>query len=171
MPTTRRQFIYSASAIGASLALPNKSLFASSPAERINLGIIGCGGRGLRIAGFFNQIPGVEIKALCDADRDLVEEASSEYPLASKHTDMRHVFDSPDIDAVAIATSNHWHCLAAIWAMQAGKHVYVEKPLGQTQWEGEQVIKATAKYKRICQVGTQQRSDPMQAEIKDFLHN
>ncbi|MFP6675291.1 MAG: Gfo/Idh/MocA family oxidoreductase, partial [Pirellulaceae bacterium] len=75
------------------------------------------------------------------------------------------------IDAVVIATCNHWHCLAAIWAMEAGKDVYVEKPLSHSQWEGRQTVAAARKYGKICQLGTQQRSAPMQAEIKKFLHD
>jgi predicted dehydrogenase len=83
---------------------------------------------------------------------------------------MRELLEDKDIDAVIIATCNHWHALAAIWAMDAGKDVYVEKPLANTHWEGQQVVAAAKKYGRICQVGTQQRSDPMQAEIREFLH-
>ena len=83
---------------------------------------------------------------------------------------MRELLEDPNVDAVAIATCNHWHCLAAIWAMEAGKDVYVEKPLSHSQWEGRQVVNAARKYKKIVQLGTQQRSDPMQAEVKKFLH-
>ena len=80
------------------------------------------------------------------------------------------MIEDKSIDAVVIATCNHWHCLAAIWAMEAGKDVYVEKRLSHTQWEGRQTVAAARKYGRICQLGTQQRSDPIQAEIKKFLH-
>jgi hypothetical protein len=80
------------------------------------------------------------------------------------------LIEDKSIDAVVIATCNHWHCLAAIWAMQAGKDVYVEKPLSHSQWEGRQTVAAARQYGKICQLGTQQRSDPMQAEIKKFLH-
>jgi len=161
--------------MGAAVALPTRllptgSLLAASAAEQVNLGIVGCGWRGGDLRKIFEKLPGVKIAGLCDVDRELVDKLGQESPQAKRWTDLRQMFDSPDIDAVAIATCNHWHCLAAIWAMQAGKHVYVEKPLGHTQWEGEQVINASANYQRICQVGTQQRSDPMQAEIKHFLH-
>ena len=91
-------------------------------------------------------------------------------PKAKAYTDMRKLLEDPSIDAVVIATGNHWHCLAAIWAMEAGKHVYVEKPLSHTQWEGDQTVAAARRYGKVCQIGTQQRSDPMQAEIKKFLH-
>ncbi|MCG8653937.1 MAG: Gfo/Idh/MocA family oxidoreductase, partial [Pirellulales bacterium] len=89
---------------------------------------------------------------------------------AQAWTDLRDLLASDSIDAVVVATCNHWHCLAAIWAMEAGKDVYVEKPLSHSQWEGRQTVAAARKYNRVCQLGTQQRSDPMQAEIKKFLH-
>ena len=72
--------------------------------------------------------------------------------------DMRKVFEDQDIDAVTIATPNHWHALATIWAVQAGKDVYVEKPCCHNVWEGRQMIEAAKKYQRIVQVGTQNRS-------------
>ena len=168
--TSRRRFLKCAAAVGAAMTLPTRTLLASSAAEQVNVGLVGCGGRGGGLLGSFSRAPGVKITGLCDVDQSRVARLAKTYPQASSYTDMRKMFDSPDIDAVVIATCNHWHCLAAIWAMQAGKHAYVEKPLGHTQWEGEQVIAAAAKHDRICQIGTQQRSDPMQAEIKQFLH-
>ncbi|MEL7335887.1 MAG: Gfo/Idh/MocA family oxidoreductase, partial [Planctomycetota bacterium] len=74
------------------------------------------------------------------------------------------------IDAVVVATCNHWHCLATIWAIQAGKDVYVEKPLSHNQFEGAAVVRAAKENNRIVQIGTQQRSDPLQAQARDFLH-
>jgi len=168
--STRRQFLQCATVAGAALTFPTRRLLAAGPGEQINLGIVGCGWRGGELLNAFNALPGVQITGLCDVDSELLDKSGEKVPKANKWTDMRDMFDSAEIDAVVIATCNHWHCLAAIWAMEAGKHVYVEKPLGHTQWEGQQVIHASAKYRRICQVGTQQRSNPMQAEIKQFLH-
>ena len=168
---TRRKFLQQASVLGAAACLPVHTLLAAQNDETINLGIVGCGWRGGQLFDLFSKVPGVHIAGLCDVDQELVDQLGEKAPSAKKWTDMRELFDSPEIDAVVIATCNHWHCLAAIWAMEAGKHVYVEKPLGHTQWEGEQVVHAAVKYQRICQVGTQQRSDPMQAEIKQFLHD
>lgn len=167
---SRRNFLQSTALAGAAISLPTRSLLANSANEQINLGIVGCGWRGGQLAEYFEQSPGLNIAGLCDVDQELVDKLGGKYPQAKKWTDLRRMFDSLDIDAVAIATCNHWHCLAAIWAMQSGKHVYVEKPLGQTEWEGQQVVLAQQAYGRICQVGTQQRSDPLQAEIKQFLH-
>ncbi|MEM7473588.1 MAG: Gfo/Idh/MocA family oxidoreductase, partial [Planctomycetota bacterium] len=112
----------------------------------------------------------VKVAALQDPDAKRVDEKARTFPDAKKYSDTRELLDDQNIDAVVIATCNHWHCLAAIWAMEAGKDVYVEKPLSHSQWEGDQTVAAAKKYNRICQVGTQQRSDPMQAEIKKFLH-
>ena len=168
---SRRKFLQFAAVTGAAAAVPARKLFAVGGDEQVNLGIIGCGWRGGQLLDLFRKLPNARIAGLCDVDQDLLDKMSQQVPQAKKWTDMRHMLDSPEIDAVVIATCNHWHCLAAIWAMQAGKHVYVEKPLGQKHWEGEQVVNASQKYHRICQVGTQQRSDPMQTEIKQFLHD
>jgi len=167
---TRRSFIQTAASAAAITVVPNRSLLASSANEQLNLGIVGCGWRGGQLAKHFQAVPGVGIAGLCDVDGKLLGQLAEQYKRAQKWSDMREMFDSSGIDAVAIATCNHWHCLAAIWAMQAGKHVYVEKPLGHTEWEGQQVVNAQKSFGMICQVGTQQRSDPMQAEIKQFLH-
>ncbi len=166
----RRNFLQSAVAVGTAVSLPTRSLLANNANEQINVGVVGCGWRGGQLAGLFQGLPGVKVAGLCDVDRALVDELGKKYPTAQKCTDLRQMFDSLDIDAVAIATCNHWHCLAAIWAMESGKHVYVEKPLGHNEWEGRQVVLAQQRTQRICQLGTQQRSDPMQAEIKNFLH-
>jgi hypothetical protein len=167
---TRRSFIHGGLTAGAALVLPSRSLLGYSANEMINVGFISCGGRAGGLMGSFSRISGVNIAGLCDPDQSRLDAASREYPRAKTWKDMRGLLDDKEIDAVVIATCNHWHCLAAIWAMEAGKDVYVEKPLSHSQWEGRQVVKAARKYGRICQVGTQQRSDPMQAEIKQFLH-
>ncbi len=135
------------------------------------MGFISCGGRSRSLMKQFSKVPGVNIGAICDVDKERVKKIKTNlYPTAKTYVDMRELIADKEIDAVVVATCNHWHCLAAIWAMEAGKDVYVEKPLSHSQWEGEQTVAAARKYDRICQVGTQQRSDPMQAEIKKFLH-
>ena len=118
----------------------------------------------------FSGCEGVNVAALCDVDEKRLGTAKSNFPKAEGFRDLRKLISSPHVDAVVVATCNHWHCLAAIWAMEAGKDVYVEKPLSHSQWEGKQTVAAARKFDRICQLGTQQRSDPMQAEIKKFLH-
>lgn len=170
--TNRRRFLLSAGAGVASAAIlrPQQKLWAANVNEEINVGFVSCGGRSNSLMSSFKKVEGVNIGALCDVDETRLANTNKLYPGAKTFTDMREMFADPEIDAIVVATCNHWHCLAAIWAMEAGKHVYVEKPLSHSQWEGEQTIAAARRYGKICQVGTQQRSDPMQAEIKKFLH-
>ncbi len=166
----RRQILTASMAAGVMTSLPAQPLRAANANGEINLGFISCGGRANGLMGQFNKVSGVNIAGLCDVDEKRVAAAKKTYAKADTWTDMREMLSSANIDAVVVSTCNHWHCLAAIWAMQAGKHVYVEKPLSHSQWEGKQTVAAARKYNRICQLGTQQRSDPMQAEIKKFLH-
>lgn len=149
---------------------PVRPLCAALANDEIRLGFIGCGGRSNALMSAFSKIDGVSIRGLCDPDEERLGKANERFPKARTWTDLRDLIADNNIDAVVVATCNHWHCLATIWAMQAGKDVYVEKPLSHSQWEGEQTVAAARALHRICQVGTQQRSDPMQAEIKQFLH-
>lgn len=166
---TRRRLLGTAAVAGAAWTFPSKSSRAMANDE-IRLGFVACGGRAGGHMGTFRSMTGVKVAALCDPDASRVAEKARTFPDAKKFADVRELLDDQEIDAVVVATCNHWHCLASIWAMEAGKDVYVEKPLSHSQWEGDQTVKAARKYNRICQVGTQQRSDPMQAEIKKFLH-
>lgn len=167
---TRRDFLRSSLAVGTALALPAYSALGADANDTLNVGFISCGGRAGDLMGYFSKIDKVKIAGLCDPDSERLGSAKKRFPEAKGWSDLRGLLDDDGIDAVVVATCNHWHCLAAIWAMQAGKDVYVEKPLSHTQWEGRQAVAAAKKYGKICQVGTQQRSDPMQAEIKKFLH-
>ncbi|MEZ5942711.1 MAG: Gfo/Idh/MocA family oxidoreductase [Planctomycetaceae bacterium] len=168
---SRRKFLSTAAALGAGVGLS----MGTSPSfalanDEINVGFISCGGRAGEHMRVFRGMSGVNVGALCDPDEQRLDSAKRTFPNAKGFADLRDLLDDDTVDAVVVATSNHWHCLASIWAMQAGKHVYVEKPLSHNQWEGRQTVNAAARYKKICQIGTQQRSDPMQAEIKKFLH-
>ena len=162
----RRFFLQQSAAVGAALLV--KPVHARGVNEKLNLGFIGTGGRGNVLLKNFKALPDVRIAALCDADEQHLNETAKEYPGAKKYGDLRKLLDDKDIDAVVIATCNHWHALAAIWACQAGKDVYVEKPLSHNHWEGQQLVNAARKLDRIVQLGTQQRSDPMQAELKEY---
>lgn len=169
----RRTFAAATAAAGLTTSLSAHSFAATdaiSANEEINLGFISCGGRAGGLMGQFMKADGVNIAGLCDPDENRLGAAGKRFPKAEQWTDLRDLIASPSIDAVVVATCNHWHCLAAIWAMEAGKDVYVEKPLSHSQWEGRQTVAAARKYNKVCQIGTQQRSDPMQAEIKQFLH-
>tara|TARA_R110002049_G_scaffold185580_3_gene353799 strand:- start:21349 stop:22821 length:1473 start_codon:yes stop_codon:yes gene_type:complete len=167
---SRRQILAGGVGVAVTSSLPTRSLWAANANDEINVGFISCGGRAGQLMGKFAEVPGVNIAGLCDPDEKLLGLAKERFPKAQGWTDLRDLIASDSIDAVVVATCNHWHCLAAIWAMEGGKDVYVEKPLSHSQWEGRQTVAAARKYNRICQIGTQQRSDPMQAEIKKFLH-
>ena len=142
--------------------------------DRVVLASIGIRGQGNALKRGFARLKGVEIKTLCDVDENLFAERANDEKLKDVATfrpryekDMRRVFEDKDIDAVLVATPNHWHALASIWAMQAGKHVFVEKPASHTVWEGRQMVEAAAQYKKIVQVGTMNRSrPPVQAAMK-----
>ncbi|TWT52180.1 Inositol 2-dehydrogenase [Thalassoglobus neptunius] len=167
----RRIFLgAAASGIAATAGLTRTATAQSTNRNNeIGIGVIGMGGRGNELSNGFRSAPGARIVAVADPDEKRSGQAGEKFA-AKSYQDLRRLLDDKNVDAVVVATCNHWHCLAAIWAIQAGKDVYVEKPLSHSQWEGEQVVKAARKESRIVQIGTQQRSDPMQAEIKQFLH-
>jgi predicted dehydrogenase len=172
--STRRTFLMQGAAAGAGalgLATLPRKVSAQSASEPIRLGLIGLGWRGGQHLDTLLPMKECEIVALCDPEAKFLEAAKKKAPNAKAHADLRRVLDDPSVDAVVIATCNHWHCLAAVWACEAGKDVYVEKPLSYRLWEGQQLINAARKHNRIVQVGTQQRSDPMQDEIREFLHD
>jgi predicted dehydrogenase len=166
--TTRRQFLKGVAGTASSLVAltaagqPGKTWAAS---DTIRLAIVGLRGRGQDHMNGFSVIPGVQIVALCDVDENVLAERASQLekktgrPL-KRVRDMRELFDDKTIDAVSFATPNHWHALGGIWAMEAGKHTYIEKPCSHNLWEGRQLVKAARKYNRLCQHGTQGRSAP-----------
>ena len=126
--------------------------------------MIGTGSRGGAHAAAFARHKGCDLATVCDADKSRAERtASAASGQAGRkvraHQDLRRILDDKSIDCISIATCNHWHALAAIWAMQAGKDVYLEKPVSHNLSEGRRIVQAARKYRRICQVGTQYRSD------------
>jgi predicted dehydrogenase len=167
---SRRSFMTAAAAAGAAFSFPALSRAAMAN-DTVRMGFISCGSRANGLMGAFTGAQGVEVTALCDPDESRVGKAKSRFPKAKGYGDLRKLIEDDNVDAVVVATCNHWHCLAAIWAMQAGKDVYVEKPL-VPQPVGRSIRRSLPPRSttKICQVGTQQRSDPMQAEIKKFLH-
>ncbi|MBN2326279.1 MAG: Gfo/Idh/MocA family oxidoreductase [Candidatus Omnitrophica bacterium] len=162
----RRDFVKYSSTAAASASLFGSSKAWSGANDRIRVGIIGMGGRGGYHMHAASKFDGVEAAAIADPDRRRLEKWSAELEekVGKKpacHQDLRHIVDDPSIDAVIIASSNHWHALAGIWAMQAGKHAYVEKPVSHNVFEGRKLVEAARKYNRICQGGTQRRSSGM----------
>jgi predicted dehydrogenase len=163
--TNRRSFLKQSAAASTGVFYIAKTSWAQkSPGDTINMAVIGFGGRGgSHISGYKKlKNEGVRVAALCDVDSNVLGKAvaafDKEKHKVTGYTDMRKLFDDKSIDAVSIATPNHWHALASIWAIQAGKDVYVEKPVSHCVWEGRQIVKAARKYGKIVQTGTQSRS-------------
>jgi predicted dehydrogenase len=158
----RRSFL-EAGATGV-IALAGADVMAS-PNDRVRVAICGLRGRGGDHLHNYVQIKDVEVAALCDIDESILSHRVAQMqkmgqPKPSTYVDIRKLLEDKSIDAVSIATPNHWHSLMAIWACQAGKDVYVEKPCSHNLWEGQQLVKAAARYSRIVQHGTQTRSAP-----------
>ena len=147
----------------------------TSPNEKLRGAILGCHGRGNEHIGQLLQRTDVEIAYLCDVDTKVgnsrCEQVEKSRPgRKPKYAqDLRTVFDDKSVDFVIIATPNHWHSLAAIWAMQAGKDVYVEKPVSHNVSEGRRVVQTADRHKRICQTGMQSRSSQGMQEAIAYL--
>jgi predicted dehydrogenase len=180
---TRRDFVKGCLAAGLGLGSP-RSARSAGPNSDVRLAIVGLGGidvpgsvggRGRQLIDAFGKVPGAKITALCDVDKAILEHGVQILKKAggavTTCTDIRRVLDDQNVDAVVVATPNHWHALAAVWACQAGKDVYVEKPLAYNIWEGRQVVAAAQKYGRIVQVGTQSRSSPALREAAEFVRS
>ncbi|MBT8484822.1 MAG: Gfo/Idh/MocA family oxidoreductase [Phycisphaerae bacterium] len=172
---TRRRFIEHSLLATAAIAGPVAPTLARLPRRRsanevIRVGVIGVRGRGRAHIGAFKQSPDSEVVAICDPDEGVIGPSMEAVPGASYHRDLRRMLEDPSIDAVSIATPNHWHSLATIWALQAGKHVYVEKPISHNVREGRIVVDAARRYGKVVQHGTQSRSHVATREAMQWLH-
>ena len=163
---SRRDFLRTASsgALAVTAASYSRVLGAN---ERLNLGLIGAGDRGTHVMGLFQNNPQVHVIAVCDVYAPRVDAAKQKAPGATGFADHRKLLETKDLDAVLIATPDHWHSRIAIDALNAGKDVYVEKPLTRTINEGPPIVKAARENNRICQVGMQQRSAKHYLEAKE----
>jgi predicted dehydrogenase len=172
----RRKFLKTSLYTGATVAWTAKSWAAVKGAnDSIRVGVIGFKSRGQsHLSGYRALAPeGVKITALCDIDQKVldgnVETAKKKGETVTGYRDMRAMLEKEQLDVVSIATPNHWHSLAAIWAIQSGKDVYVEKPVSHNVWEGRKVVEAARKYNRIVQTGTQSRSSNGIAEAVEWV--
>ena len=160
---TRRSFLKSSVVTTAALGLPIHSWARVIGAnDDIRIAVVGFNGRGKSHIEGFRKLPGVRVVALCDADSAVLEQEAKKFrdrnePIETS-TDVRKLLENKNIDAISTATPNHWHSLIAIWACQAGKDVYVEKPVSHNVSEGRKIVEAARKYDRIVQTGTQSRS-------------
>lgn len=175
----RRSFIHNMALGAAGIGL--QPVFSvpqyRSAADKVVVALIGCGGRGRDVlSGIVRENENVEVKYLCDVNETLegVTQDIETYKTKQGYapvfvTDMRKVFDDKDVDAAVICTPEHWHVLASVWALQAGKHVYVEKNPTLSVWEGQQLIRATKKYGKVLQIGFQNRSAPYAFTARDYI--
>jgi hypothetical protein len=158
---SRRDLMKASALAGMSMAVPFAR--ARGANDDIRVAVVGIHSQGRNHINWFRNIPGVRVVAICDADRSVLEQEAARFTERSEkvdtYVDYRKLLDDKDIDAVITATPNHWHALVTVWACQAGKDVYVEKPVSHNIWEGRRMVEAARKYNRIVQSGMQRRSD------------
>ena len=182
---SRREFLDRSAILAAAVAAGTPTLRAAeepapvkkgSSGEKLRVAVMGVRGRGMSHVGGFAGKNNCEVVTVCDCDEGVVkpaisavEKAQGEAPKFEK--DIRKVLEDKTIDIISIATPNHWHALAAVWAMRAGKHVYCEKPATHNVGEGRLMVQAARKYKKVCQVGTQSRSTTGMREAIAYIHD
>ncbi|HEX9795064.1 MAG TPA: Gfo/Idh/MocA family oxidoreductase [Planctomycetota bacterium] len=176
----RRSFLGSGLAAAAGLSVPTGAWLRAAARPRganqdLRVAVIGLNGRGNDLTHAFAAAEGSRVIALCDVDSAVLERRLGEFEQRHGYrpdgeADARRLFDRADIDAVAIATPNHWHALLTIWACQAGKDVYCEKPVSHNVFEGRKAVEAAAKYGRVVATGTQSRSSQGIQQAIAWLH-
>src|SRR5437868_3481652 len=159
----RSTFLKASAIAAAGLASASSTKKVLGANDRIRIAVVGVRGRGWDHVKEYHPIPGVEIAYLCDVDENILRQRVADaekmdIPKPQTYVDVRKLLEDKNVDAVSIATPNHWHSLIGIWAAQAGKDIYIEKPCSHNWWEGSQLVKAVEKYKVICEHGSQCRS-------------
>ena len=169
----RRTFLKQSAGVGVAFAVGTAARPVLGANETIHVGVAGIHGQGRGHIGAFQKMKDVQVTHLIDPDSALfkgraggIEKAGGKKPACFQ--DIRKALEDKDLDAVSIATCNHWHSLITVWACQAGKDVYVEKPCSHNVFEGRQSVEAARKYKRIVQHGTQRRSGGQWKQAKDI---
>lgn len=170
---SRRRFIQTtggalASAVTAGIGLNRQS--TTAPSDTLSVGLIGCRNMGYGLLYHALNTPGVVCGGLCDVDQKVLDQRSGDVEeqtgsAPARYTDYRKLLEDKDLDAVLIGTPDHWHCLQTVDALEAGKHVYVEKPMARTITEAELIKKAARKYGKVVQVGQHQRSGTHWQEV------
>ncbi|MEM7232581.1 MAG: Gfo/Idh/MocA family oxidoreductase [Planctomycetota bacterium] len=172
----RREFLktstVTAAALGVSAFGARRVLGAN---DRLRCGVAGLRGRGRNHIAGIGQLPDCEVVALCDADESEIGKRAEEFAKrgqsnVSGYIDVRYLLDDESIDVLGVATPNHWHALMGIWACQAGKDLYIEKPCSHNVFEGRKLVEAARKYGRVVQHGTQIRSSAAIREAIEKLH-
>lgn len=180
--SSRRKFIYQSAALmaGATLLQPwkgNASMRVSA-ANQLNVGVIGVKGMGWSNVNAARKVPGVNLVAICDIDQNAINDRMAELTKQGIDTsristtgDYRHLLDNKDIDIIIVGTPDHWHALQTIHSLQAGKHVYVEKPVGNSIGECAAMVAAQQRYGKLVQAGQWQRSQQHFKDAVDFVHS
>ncbi len=163
MKSTRRTFIKTSLSAAAAISLPARVRAQAEGANGdLRVAVVGFNGRGYDHIGNYSRLKGTRLVALCDIDTAVLERGAGQMKAKGQDVetfqDIRKLLEKPDVDVISIATPNHWHSLAAIWSIQAGKDVYVEKPVSHNVWEGRQLVKCADAHNRIVQMGVQSRS-------------
>jgi predicted dehydrogenase len=170
----RRSFLKTGAAAATLAAASAKRVLGAN--DRVRVAVIGVRGRGWDHVKGYNSIPGVEIAYFCDIDQNVLRKRIADADamgIAKPQTyvDVRKLLEDKNVDAVSIATPNHWHSLMGVWAAQAGKDIYIEKPCSHNWWEGRQLVRAVDKYKVICEHGSQCRSSAAVVEAMDHMRS
>ncbi len=156
---TRRNFLKSGAMAGGTALAWTPRARARGANDDLRVAVVGFRSQGRNHIRWLRELPGVRVVALCDADRAVLDRelkaSRDEKGKVDGYVDVRKLLEDKSIDAVTTATPDHWHALVTVWACQAGKDVYVEKPLCHNLWEGRQMVEAARKYKRIVQFGNQ----------------
>ena len=179
-PSNRRAFLATSAATfvatAASLSARNWAAAADSPSEKLRVAVMGLRNRGRDHVARFSECADVELVAVCDPDESTVAPALKR--LNERQTkppryeaDVRRLLEDRTLDALVIAAPDHWHALATVWACQAGKHVYVEKPVSHNLIEGRRMVEAARKHQRVVQVGTQRRSATWLASAAKYVRD
>ena len=187
IPLNRRQFVGCSShtalalAAGSLAAVPIRAQTTqttttqtTSPGNKVTIGLVGLSKRGKVLAKNFAARDDVNVAYLCDVNTALFDEAykavtANQGKPPRMVQDLRRILEDRSVDAVVLVVPDHWHALSTIWACQAGKHVYVEKPVCHSPWEGLRMVEAARKYERVCHVGAQSRSAPYLFAAKEYL--
>ena len=168
---SRRDFVKTSVAAGVLSAVPFSRVRGAN--DDIRVAVVGIRNQGSNHIKWFSKIPGVRVAAICDADSSFLDREARKFTdrgeKVDTYVDYRKLLEDKSIDAVITATPNHWHALVTVWACQAGKDVYVEKPVCHNIWEGRRMVEAARKYKRVVQSGTQRRSDEGLREAIEYI--
>ncbi len=171
---SRRRFLSGSLAAAAAVSIGPHISRGQNPSEKLGVAVVGVGGRGGDHLSAFVADPRTTVLYIVDIDekigQDRCQKVAEKQGVTPKYVrDMREAFADPNVHVVSTATPNHWHALCGVWAMQAGKDVYIEKPVSHEIAAGSALVAAAEKYQRICQVGTQCRSSRALREAVDFM--